>query len=255
MRTHLGCTGSVDIGRLSEETQCKLERVAATWLEYLPGPPSLVVRHVQPDDTPALREIAGELLEFLSEIPEPERGGILGGAFFYQDEQTGQYVRLKVWEGGFLTVAWARPDYERAQWEIYQGQAVPLVFEPFQRLNGKIEFQADPAGAEKIHAVLENFSGLSAQGEYEIFATTDDIRLILRDVNASVLSLLKALRSVGKSGSLDGEIDVSSFRAGDLEDYCRFVLRGNEIWCLRPSLWSDVPETTVPVSASLERAA
>jgi hypothetical protein len=40
---------------------------------------------------------------------------------------------------------------------------------------------------------------------------------------------------------LEGEIDLTSFRPGDLEDYARFVLRGGEIWLLRPALWQELP--------------
>jgi len=255
LRTHLGCTGSVELGDLSEETQRRLERVGASWLEFSSHPSSLLVRHVQPDDTPALREITGELLEFLSDIPEAERAKIPGGALYYQDEQSGQYVRLKVWNGGFLTVAWARPDYSRAQWQPYQGQAVPVVFEPYQRLNGSVSFEAAPTALEEIRAELEPPGGLYSQGDYEIVSSGDRTEIILRDVNASVLPVLKALRAAAKRGSLDGEIDVSSFRAGDLEEYCRFVLKAGEVWRLRPSLWNDAPETQTPPGQPFGRAA
>ena len=51
---------------------------------------------------------------------------------------------------------------------------------------------------------------------------------------------------MAKAGTLSGEIDVSSFRAGDLEDYCRFSFRAGETWMARPVLWSDTPGYTVP---------
>ena len=59
MRTYLGCSGQVELGTLSEETQRKLEHVEAAWLEFVPESVSLEVCHVQPDDRPALPEIAG----------------------------------------------------------------------------------------------------------------------------------------------------------------------------------------------------
>lgn len=256
MRTHLGCTGRVNLGELGEETQRRLEQVEAIWLEFSPQPPSLVVRHVQPDDTPALREIAGELVEFLSDIPEAERTGILGGAFYYLDEQSGQYVRLKVWEGGFLTVAWARPDYAHARWEPYQGQAVPLVFDAYQRLNGRVRMVPRPKATEEIRAVVERFGGLGSQGEFETQLSEGRLEIYLRDVNASVRPLLDILcATADPASSLEGEIEVSSFRAGDLEDYCRFVMRAGEVWLVRPSLWSDLPETRMAPSHSMEPAA
>jgi len=255
MRTHLVCTGRVELGEVGQETQRRLERAEASWLEFSPDPPSLVVRHVQPDNLPALREITGELLEFLSEISEEERVQIPGGVLYYADEQTGQYVRLKVWKGGFLTVAWARPDYEHAQWERYQGQTAPVVFEPYQRLNAAVKFEGSPAAAEEVTDVLEHSLGLYSQGDYEITSSMDGVEITLRDVNADVLALVKVLWEVAKPASLQGEIDVSSFRAGDLQDYCRFVFRTGEAWLVRPSLWTDVPETQAPPLPPLERAA
>jgi hypothetical protein len=243
MRTHLGCTGRVELGAISRETQQRLEHVEAIWLEFSPEPPSLVVRHVQPDDIPALREIAGELLEFLSNIPEAERKKVPGGAFYYLDEQSGQSVRIKVWEGAFLTVAWAQPDYARASWEPYRGQTLPLVFDAYQRLNGVLRLQAVPGTAEEIRSTIERNGGLYPQGDLEVLVTDRRIEIKLLDVNTSVLPLLKLLRAKAEpASSLDGEIDVSSFRSGDVEDYCRFVLRAGEVWIARPALWTELPQ-------------
>lgn len=243
MRTHLGCTGRVELGQIDRETQNRLEQVQATWLEYAPDPPSLVVRHVQPDDLPALREIAGELLEFLGSIPETERRRIPGGALYYLDEQSGQSVRVKVWEGAFITVAWAQPDYAHATWEPYHGQTITLVFDAYQRLNGTVRFQASSSVVDELRAVVERFGGLYPQGEFEAVAAGNWIELKLLDVNASVLPLLKFLRAKAEPlSSLEGEIDVSSFRSGDVEDYCRFAIRAGEVWVARPSLWSDLPQ-------------
>jgi len=255
MRTHLVCIGQVELGELSQATQQRLEQAPASWLEYSPAPPSLVVRHVQPDNLPALREITGELLEFLSRIADRERSRMPGGALYFQDEQTGQYVRLKVWKGGFLTVAWAQPDYEHAQWERYQGQTVPVVFEPYQRLNGAVKFEGIGTAAEEVTDVLEHSLGLYSQGEYEINSWLGGVEVTLRDVNADVLDLVKVLREVAEPGTLQGEIDVTSFRAGDLQDYVRFTFRAGEAWVVRPSLWTDVPEAQAPPQPPLERAA
>jgi hypothetical protein len=241
MRSHLGCTGSIELGLLSEATQKRLEQVEASWLEYSPEPPSLVVRHVQPDDVPALREIAGELLEYLSTVSEEDRGKVRGGALQYLDAPTGQLVRLKVWPGGFLTVEWARPDYTRAEWQPFRNQPVTVVFEPFQRLNGAVSFQGSSGAADTLRKILESTTGQYSQGDYGIAMTIDRVELTLRDVNADVLTLVNALRYSDTNASMQGEIDLSSFRAGDLEDYCRFVFRVGEIWMARPALWSDAP--------------
>jgi hypothetical protein len=255
MRTHLGCTGSVGLGELNQGTQQRLAKIEASWLEYSPEPPALVVRHVQPDNVPALGEIAGELLEFLSIISDAERVKIPGGALYCTDEQTGQYVRIKVWKGGFLTVAWASPNYQHAHWEPFRGQSVTVVFEAYQRLNGTVRLEADPVAAEQIREVIEQTAGLATAGNYEISSSVNGIVLSLSDTNASVLPLLRVLRGAARPGSLDGEIDVSSFRPGDLEDYCRFAMRNGEVWLVRPSLWSEIPEAVSPSSQPLGRVA
>jgi hypothetical protein len=244
MRHHLGCTGTIELGTLSETTRRQLEQVEAVWLDFSADPPALVVRHVQPDDRPPLREIGGELLDFLSAIPEAERKTVPGGALYYLDEKTGEYVRLRVWPGGFLTVAWAAPDYGRAQRESYRGQAVPLVPEFYQRLNGVVRLRARPNGEENIRAVVERAVGLYPLGDFTMSTAGSQTELRLRDVNTSVVSLLQVLRVVAEpASSLEGEIDLTSFRPGDLEDYARFVLRGGEIWVLRPALWQELPAT------------
>jgi hypothetical protein len=232
-----------------------LEQIAATWLEYLPESSSLVVRHVQPDDFPALREVAGELLDFLHAVSDSERAQIVGGTLYYQDEPTGQYVRLKVWKGGFLTVSWAHSDYSRAQWEPFRNQPVTLVFEPFQRLNGLVTFEGPPTAADDLRRVIETTAGQYSQGDYAISSTLRGVEITLRDVNADALSLVNALRYMAKPGTLSGEIDVSSFRAGDLEDYLRFSFRAGETWMARPILWSDTPDTPASPADPLPRAA
>ena len=244
MRTHLGCTGRVELGQLGPETQKRLDKITATWLEFTPESNALVVRHVQPDDLPAMREIAGELFDFLTAIPEQERKKIPGGALYYLDEQTGQSVRIKVWEGAFVTVAWAQPDYSRAKWEPYHAGAMPVVFDAYQRLNGVVKFQAQPGASEELQAVIERFSGLYPLGEFEVLQSGNKLDVRFMDVNASVLDLIKILKAkADPAASLEGEIDVSSFRSGDVEDYCRFVLRAGEIWIARPALWADLPQT------------
>ena len=256
MRTHLGCTGRVELGKLSVETQKRLEKITATWLEFTPETKSLVVRHVQPDDVPAMREIAGELFDFLTALPESERKKIPGGALYYSDEQKGQSVRIKVWDGAFVTVAWANPDYTRATWEPYRGQNLTLVFDAYQRLNGVVKLQAQKGAVEELQAVIERNGGLYPQGEFEALIMGSNMEIRFFDVNASVLPLIKLLKAkADPAASLEGEIDVSSFRSGDVEDYCRFILRAGDIWIARPALWSDLPEAQPDPPKRMEPAA
>jgi hypothetical protein len=245
----------LDLGPLGQDTQKRLEQIAASWLEYSPESSSLVVRHVQPDDVPPLREVGGELLDFLHVVSDSERAQIPGGALYYQDEPTGQYVRLKVWNGGFLTVAWARSDYTHAQWEPFRNQPVTLVFEPFQRLNGSVTFEGNPNAADDLRRIIDNTAGQYSQGDYAITSSIRQVDVTLRDVNADALTVVNALRYMAKAGTLRGEIDVSSFRAGDLEDYCRFSFRAGETWMARPILWSDPPDTPAVHAESQSQAA
>jgi hypothetical protein len=175
------------------------------------------------------------------------------GALYYQDEPTGQYVRLKVWKGGFLTVAWARPDYTRAQWEVFRNQPVNLVFEPFQRLNGAASFEGNPTAADDLRRILDSTAGQYSQGDYAISSSIRRVDITLRDVNADALTVVNALRYMAKAGTLSGEIDVSSFRQGDLEDYCRFSFRAGETWMARPLLWSDAPDATLAPAVPCRR--
>jgi hypothetical protein len=250
MRTHLGCTGRIELGNVSRETQRRLEEVEATWLEFSPDPPSLVVRHVQPDAISPPREIGGELLEFLTRVTDAERRAFPGGAFYYLDDQTGQHFRLRVSGGGVLTVSWAHPSYEDAGCVAYEGLATPVVFEPYQRLNGSVSLTAKPGAADEIRQTIESPAGLCSQGEYELRPKGESLSLELRAVNSSVLPLVETLRKVAAPGSLDGQIDVSSFRAGDLEDYCRFIFEKGELRLLRPSLWSDAAADCVESRAA-----
>ena len=250
MRTHLGCTGGIDLGNLSPETQRRLEEVEATWLEFSPDPPSLVVRHVQPDAISPPREIGGELLEFLTRVTDAERQAFPGGALYYLDDQTGQHFRLRVSRGGVLTVSWAHPSYEHARIAPYEGHATPVVFEPYQCLNGSVSFTAKPGAADEVHRTIERPVGLCPQGEFELYPDGEKLSLELHDVNSSAVPLVETLRQVAAPGSLNGQIDVSSFRAGDLEDYCRFVFKNGELRLLRPSLWSDAPAERAAVEAA-----
>jgi len=237
MRTHLGCLGQIQLGKLSPETQLKLERVEATWLEFVPESVSLEVRHVQPDDRPVLPEVVRELIEFLGHMTDEERSQVVGGTVYYQDETKGQYVRVKAGNGGLLTISWARPDYARANWEQYRSQPVSVVPEPYQRLNGKFSFEGVPTAADDIRELIERTAGPYSDGDFEIVARVDQIEVSLRDVNSSVLPLVYALQVLARPGSLAGELDVSSFRTGDLDECCRFAFRDGEAWLVRPALW------------------
>jgi hypothetical protein len=109
---------------------------------------------------------------------------------------------------------------------------------------------AKPGAADEIRQTIERPAGLCPQGEYDLRPDGEAQVLELRQVNSSVVPLVETLRQVAAPGSLNGQIDVSSFRAGDLEDYCRFVFENGEVRLLRPSLWSDAADDCVEWKAA-----
>jgi hypothetical protein len=130
-----------------------------------------------------------------------------------------------------------------------------VVFEPFQRLNGAVTFECHPNAADDLRRILDKIAGEYSQGDYAISSTVGRTSLILRDVNADALTIVNALRYMAKTGTLTGEIDIASFRAGDQEDYCRFSFREGETWMARPALWSDGPETSASPVGAMSQAA
>jgi hypothetical protein len=190
-------------------------------------------------------------LECLGRLTDDERARAPGGTLYCLDEEDGQYVRLKVSPGGVLAVAWAQPDYSRARRVPYRGEHVPLVFEPYQRLNGAVRLRASAEGLARFRQAIERSTGLYPEGDLGQRPVDDKIEINFHNVNASVLALLAALRDAAQPpASLEGEIDVSSFRPGDLEDYCRFVMRDGEVWLLRPALWSETEEEAQPLESA-----
>jgi len=93
MPTQLGNTERIDLGGLSRETERRLKEVKATWLEFSPNPPSLLVRPDSAEAASAPREVAGELLEFLDCLPEHERKAVAGEALKHLDKETGHYLQ------------------------------------------------------------------------------------------------------------------------------------------------------------------
>jgi hypothetical protein len=137
----------------------------------------------------------------------------------------------------------------------FLNQPVTLVFEPFQRLNGSVGFDGHPDAGNDLRKILEKTAGQYSQGDYAISSSIRGVEITLRDANADALTVVNALRYLAKAGTLSGEIDLSSFRAGDLEDYCRFSFRAGETWMARPVLWSDTPDTPALPADPVSQAA
>ncbi|MGD0697987.1 MAG: hypothetical protein ABSB82_24485 [Terriglobia bacterium] len=104
MPTHHGSAARIGLGAVGPDTQHRLEEVKAKWLEFCPNPPSLLVRRAQPGVVSSPREVAGEALEFLGQLPENRRNAAALDALRRLDDATGRCLlrllkRLRDLEG------------------------------------------------------------------------------------------------------------------------------------------------------------
>ena len=118
-----------------------------------------------------------------------------------------------------------------------------------------MSFEGHPNVADDFRRIIDKTAGQYSQGDYAISSSIRQVEVTLRDVNADALTIVNALRYMAKPGTLSGEIEVSSFRAGDLEDYCRFSFRAGETWMARPILWSDTPDSPATPAYPVPQAA
>ncbi len=239
-----GCYGRIALAPLPRAVEDRLNALPGEWLEFDPVSATIVVRHAQPSSSPCLPTIASELLRFLSEIPVEIQANIEGGELMVHTEGKGQLVRLRVEPGGALNIAWAHPDYNRAEPRLWSGRE-PLVPAAVQRLNGCVSFDsAGPdAAAREIEELADNFEGLYPEGEFAVTADAAQgkVQIAVRDLNLDVALLLARLQKLATPGSLEGRIEVSSFAALAPEQNARFLFEQGQVWVQRPVLWPDAP--------------
>ena len=209
-----GCYGGVVLGDLPAATQQRLASLPGDWLEYDAPTGMIVVRHVQPSAGPSLPTIAGELVRMLAEIPVAAQAAIPGGELFVHTEKS-QLVRLKVEAGGVLRIEWAHPDYERARPQPWRGERLEIVEPRVQRLNGTVAFATPDAAraARELEALADGYEGLYPEGDLAVRAdrAAGRVSAEVRDLNVDVLLLVERLQQVAAAGTLEGDIQVSSF--------------------------------------------
>jgi len=246
-----GCYGRIVLAQLPGAAQERLSGLPGEWLEFDPASATIVVRHTQPSCSPCLPSITGELVRMLAEIPADVQPNIAGGELFVRTESKGQLVRLRVEPGSALHIAWARPDYSRAERRPWPGGREALVPPAVQRLNGSASFETPAPGsaASEIQQLADSFEGLYPEGELVVQAGGLDrlaageargkVQMSLRDVNLDVNLLLLLLEKLATPGSLAGRIEVSSFAGLAPEQNARFLFEEGRIWIQRPILWPE----------------
>jgi hypothetical protein len=203
----------------------------------------VVVRLCQPSSGPCLPTITCELVRMLSEVPAELQQDIRGGDLFVHTEQSGQLVRLRVEQGGELRIAWAHPDYARAERRPWSEDRAPLVDPKVQRLNGCVTLQtaAPRRAARDLEQLADTYEGLYPEGEFVV--TADErrgrVQLIMHDLNVDVKLLLECLQQLALPGTLAGRIEVSSFAAAAPDLHARFLIEDGAVWVQRPLLWRE----------------
>jgi len=235
-----GCQGRVVVGALPESVQRGLVAIPGDWLEYDPPSRSIIVRHIEPTDEPVLPAVTVELVRILSVIPFDILAGIEGGDLFVHVEETGRLVRLRVEQGGALHIQWARPGYTGATKRAWS-DGHEIVNEPWNhRLNGEVSFGASDLEtvAAGLQELADTYEGLHPEGDFVASVESERVKVSLRDVNLDGKLLVEALQRVSAPRSLEGRLDVGSFRELAPEQLVRILFEKGETWVQHPMLWT-----------------
>lgn len=235
-----GCQGRVVVGALPESVQRGLVAIPGDWLEYDPPSRSIIVRHIEPTDEPVLPAVTVELVRILSVIPFDILAGIEGGDLFVHIEETGRLVRLRVERGGSLQIQWARPGYTGATKRAWS-DGHEIVNEPWNhRLNGEVTFGArDPdTAAAGLQEMADTYEGLHPEGDFVASVEEGRVKVSLREVNLDGKLLVETLQGLATPRSLEGRLDVGSFRELAPEQLVRILFEKGETWVQHPMLWT-----------------
>ncbi len=235
-----GCYVEVVLGPLPTQVKRRLSSLPGEWLEFDSPSDRIVVRHTEPT-SPNLPTIAFELVQMLSGIPVKHQPDITGGDLFVHVEDTGEFVRLHVEQGGALHITWAHPSFARSLKRPYSGGHVTPIDPHVQRLNGRVTFAADDpvSAARELQALGDTFEGLYPEGDYQTAAdeAAGTVRVDLHDVNLDGQLLVERLQRLSKPRSLTGSVVVSAFGQPQPEHGVRFVFENGEVWLQRPMMW------------------
>jgi hypothetical protein len=237
----IGCRGRIDLGDLPTSVARRLEELLGEWLEFDVPSGAIVVRHIQPTDSPMLPTIASELVGMLAEIPVEHQEAIPGGNLYVHTEEGGQIVRMRVEVGGALHIRWAHPDYERAGKRPYTGERETGIEPVMQRLNGRVTFgAANPtAAAEDLQKLADTYEGLYPEGDFVATADAGEgtVSVELADVNLDVDLLVAKLQAHAQPTTLGGGIEVSAFDEPVPEEEIRFLFENGQPFVQQPLLW------------------
>ena len=236
-----GCHGRVVLGPLPADVQRRLAKLPGEWLEYDPQSGAIEIGHVQPSTAPILPTVTVELVRILSSVPHELQPGIEGGDFFvHTEEPATQLVRIRVDEGGAMHVQWAHPDYAGAAREPWTEDTTFSTPEWEQRLNGRVEFEADDAvrAAEELQNLADTFEGLYPEGDFRTSADGDSVTIAMSDVNLGGRQLTRRLLELARPGTLNGHFEVSSFADFVPENLARVLFEDGEARVQHPLLWS-----------------
>ena len=235
-----GCQGHVVVGSLPESVQRGLGALPGDWLEYDPPSRSIIVRHIEPTDDPVLPAVTVELVRILSVIPFDSLAGIEGGDLFVHIEETGRLVRLRVEPGGSLHIQWARPGYTGATKRAWS-DGHEIVNEPWNhRLNGEATFGASDleSAAAGLQELADTYEGLHPEGDFVASVEGSLVNVTLREVNLDGKLLVETLQRLASSRSLEGQLDIGSFRELAPEQLVRILFEKGETWVQHPMLWT-----------------
>ena len=244
MSYHSECHGRVRLGDLPTAVRDRLAAIPGDWLEYEPTASAVLVRHVEPTESPVLQTVVSELIQILAAVPFDIHERIEGGRFFVHREEAGQLVRLRVEPGGSLHVEWAHPAYAGSARRAWTGRHEIAIESWNHRLNGAVTFDAtDPdAALAALEELADGFEGLHPEGDVHVESTGGEARLELRDVNLDVSLLVDRLQELAAPRSLEGRIDVSSFGETAPENHLRVTFDAGDVWVQHPLLWADSPD-------------
>jgi hypothetical protein len=107
-------------------------------------------------------------------------------------------------------------------------------------LNGEATFSASDleTAAAGLQELADTYEGLHPEGDFVASVEGERVRISLRDVNLDGKLLVEALQRVAAPRSLEGRLDVGSFRELAPEQLVRILFEKGETWVQHPMLWT-----------------
>lgn len=235
VKAEFECVGRVELGALSAQTESRLLRLGGEWLEFSPEERAVVVRHVQPDGTPAVTAVPSELIAIIDALLPAERDALPGGTIVMR-EPGGATLRLVV-ERGDIRIQWPSEDWTHAV-PVEVDQMLRTV-DPFHaRVSGKLSFTGAKGADARLVDLVDGFEGLYPADDLDVVAEGSTVRATLRGVNVGPSHLLGWLRELAQPvESLEADLDIGAFGHHAQGSGFRLTVRGGVATAVRPLLW------------------